>query len=726
MDMNQRTYQIFLTIVFLIVLTVTALADEGMWLLESIPQLPLDDLRSQGLRLSPEQLYTPSGNGIAYAVVRVGGGTGSFVSPEGLIITNHHVAFTAIQRQSTPEKDYLTEGFYAPTREEELPAIGYQVYILQSSEDVTSRVLQTIHERMSDLERYQAIENASKEMIREGEASGEVKCEVASMDEGRQYYLLTYIQIRDVRLVYAPPRSIGDFGGEIDNWMWPRHAGDFAFMRAYVAPDGSYADYSAQNVPYHAKTYLKLSPAGSNDGDFVMLLGYPGKTERHESSYAMIKMVEHDYPWDISTRRDLIAILDSASAQDSSVGIRLSSRIKGLNNYLKKNQGMLKGFKRTDILQQKKDEERSLQTVLSRMPELSSRSGDVLPGLDSLFKRYRNLEDKNLIVKWMTSHCEFLSFACTIYKWSLEREKSDQDREPGYQDRDSADARRKLEDAQVNLVPAVDKRILVYFLERALRLPKGQKVRAIERIMEDIADCDKSDILKEYAEDLYRNSKLGLKGERLKMFSLSRQELEKLNDPFIDFAMQLEPERDELQNREKEFSGGLTRLQPKFIMAQAEHTGKELYPDANRTMRFNYGQVEGYSPRDAVYFEPMTTLSGVIQKDTGEEPFDVRPELRSAFADKDFGSYGDSRLGDVPVDFLTTCDVTNGNSGSPVMNGKGELVGLVFDGNYESIVSDFVFEPDLTRTINVDIRYVLFLLDRVYQAEDLLRELTIE
>ncbi len=724
--MNRRTYQAFLMAVLLTVLTVTAPADEGMWLLESIPELSLDNLRSRGLRLDPEQLYTPTGNGIAYAVVKVGGGTGSFVSPEGLIITNHHVAFTAIQRQSTPEKDYLSEGFYARIKEEELPAIGYQVYVLRSSEDVTSRVMHTIHGEMSDLERYQAIENVSKQMVQEGEAGGKVKCEVASMDEGKQYYLFTYFQIKDVRLVYAPPRSIGDYGGEIDNWMWPRHAGDFAFLRVYVAPDGSSADYSEQNVPYHAKVYLKLSSAGVKDGDFVMLLGYPGKTERHESSYATSKMIEHDYPWDISTRRDLIGILDSASAEDSSIGIRLSSRIKGLNNYLKKNQGMLEGFERADILLQKRGEEESLQTALSRAPELQSKFGDVLPGLDSLFKRYRNLEDKDLVVKWMTGQCEFLNFACTIYKWSLEREKSDLNREPGYQDRDSSDARQKLEDAQVNLVPAVDKRILVYFFEKALRLPEGQKIRAIERVVEDIADYDKSDILKEYAEDLYRSSKLGLKGERLKMFGLSRQELEKLNDPFIDFAMQLEPEKDELQNREKEFSGGLTRLQPRLITAQAEHEGKKLYPDANRTMRFNYGQVKGYSPRDAVFFESMTTLSGVIQKDTGEEPFDVPPELRSAFADKDFGSYRDYSLGDVPVDFLSTCDVTNGNSGSPVMNGRGELVGLVFDGNYESIVSDFVFEPDLTRTINVDMRYVLFLLDRVYHAEGLLRELTIE
>jgi hypothetical protein len=724
--MSRMWVRSFLFLIFLASIGVTTWADEGMWLPTSISTLPIERLKSRGLELNPKQIYTETGGGIADAVVRVGGGSGSFVSPRGLIITNHHVAFTAIQRQSTPQRDYVRDGFYAPDEKDELPAIGYRVYLLKSCEDVTSRVKAALSEGMSDLERYEAIEMISKQIIREGEEAGDVECKLASMYEGGEYWLFTYFKIKDLRLVYAPPRSIGDYGGEIDNWMWPRHAGDFSFFRAYVAPDGSPADYSEKNVPYRPNVYLKLSSAGVKNGDFVMLLGFPGKTERYESSYAIAKMVNHDYPWDIRTREDLVGILDSASAEDSSIAIRLSSRIKGLNNYLKKNQGMLEGFERADILQQKRSEEKSLQAGLNENPRLTSEYGDVLPALDSLFKEYRKLEDKDLMVRWMTSQCEFLDFANTIYKWSLEREKEDLDREPGYQDRDSADIRRHLEDAQVNLVPSVDKRILVYFLDRALQLPKGQKIRAVEKKVQGIADQDKSDILEEFADDLYRGTELGSKEERLRMFGLSRQELERLNHPFIDFAIQMEPEREELRTRQKEFSGALTRLQPKFIMAQAEYTGKKLYPDANGTMRFNYGQVEGYSPRDAVFFEPITTLSGVIQKDTGEEPFDAPPELKRAYVDKDFGPYMDSSLGDVPVDFLTTCDVTNGNSGSPVMNGKGELVGLVFDGNYESISSDFVFEPDLTRTINVDIRYVLFLLDRVYHTENLLKELTIK
>jgi hypothetical protein len=724
--MNRIRMQVMMVAALVMLLSAIVRADEGMWPLDVLKELPWAELKSRGLQLDPEQIYAPKDGSLAFAVVRVGGGTGSFVSPQGLIVTNHHVAFSAIQKQSTPENNYLNDGFYAASREKELPAIGYHVYVLRSFEDVTSRVLGALKEGAGNLERYQTIERMSKEIVREAESAGDVKCKVASMYDGEQYYLFSYFRIRDVRLVYAPPRSIGDYGGEIDNWMWPRHAGDFAFFRAYVAPDGSSADYSEDNVPYDSKVYLDLSSAGVKNGDFVMLIGFPGRTKRYQSSFSIDQMINHDYPLDISTRQDLIAILEAASSRDSSVAIRLSSGIKGLYNYLKKNQGMLEGFERAKVLQRKMDQEKSLREGLSRNPELKEKYGDVLSELDSLFREYGRFQDKDFIVSWMTWHCRFLGFASTIYKWSLEKEKDDLDREPGYQDRDSLDTKEDLEDAQVNLVPSVDKEMLIYFLRKAVQLPGEQKIQAIERIVEGIADNDKFDILKEFAEDLYRGTQLGMVENRLRMFAMSREELVELNDSFINFAIQLESEKEELRIMDKKFSGALTRLQPKFIKAQAEYQDKKLYPDANSTLRFNYGEVKGYSPKDAVYFTPLTSLAGAIQKNTGREPFDVPSELENAYSRGDFGRYPDASLGDIPVDFLSTCDVTNGNSGSPVMNGKGELVGLVFDGNYESISSDYLFEPDITRTINVDIRYVLFLLDKVYHAEGLLKELAIK
>jgi len=724
-NMLRRSFLIVAALYFLAVLPSVSHGEEGMWLLDSIHRLPIDSLKAQGLKLDPEEIYNPEGGGIAGAVVRVRGASGAFVSSEGLIITNHHVAFGAVQRQSIPEHNYLRDGFYAKTKKDELPAIGYDVSVLKSMEEVTQRVLGAVDERMSDLERYEAFERISKQIIREAEKDKDVRCRLASMYGGSQYYLFTHFRIRDVRLVFVPPSSIGEYGGEIDNWMWPRHAGDFAFLRAYVTPDGRSAEYSRENVPYKSKVYLKLSSSGVAEGDFVILIGFPGKTRRYESSFFIDKMVNHDYPRDIRTRREVISVLEEASARDSSVAIRLSSLIKGLYNYLKKNKGMLEGFEKAGILSGKRVEEKLLSEFLNNNPELKGKYGQVLPELDSLFKGRRKFGDKEFVVKWMTYRSKFLDFASTIYKWSLEKEKKDIDREPGYQDRDTLETQEWLEDAQVNLVPSADQKVLGYFLSKALQLPPGQKIAAIVNIFEGEQGANKSKQLEQFLEDLYQSTRLGSIEERLRMFNMSNEELERLNDPFIDFARQLEADREELRTKHKEFSGALTRLEPKLIQAYAEWKKRSLYPDANGTIRFNYGTVEGYVPRDAVAYSYITSLTGVMEKDADEEPFDAPVELEEVYRRRDFGSHLDASLGDVPVNFLSTNDITNGNSGSPVMNGRGKLVGLAFDGNYESISADYLFEPEITRAINVDIRYVLFLLDKVYPAKNLLEELTI-
>lgn len=723
--MLKRSFMIVAGLYFLAVLPSVSHGEEGMWLLDSIHRLPIDSLKAQGLKLDQEEIYNPKGGGIADAVVRVRGASGSFVSPEGLIITNHHVAFGAVQRQSTPEHNYLKDGFYAESKEEELPAIGYDLSVLRSMEDVTQRVLGAVDERMSDLERYQAIEKVSKEIIREAEEGKDVKCRLASMYGGSQYYLFTYFKIRDVRLVFVPPSSIGEYGGEIDNWMWPRHAGDFAFLRAYVGPDGRSAEYSGENVPYSSRVYLTLSSSGVAEDGFVMLIGFPGKTRRYESSFFIDEKVNYDYPRDIQTRKEVISILEDASAEDSSVALRLSSTIKGLNNYLKKNRGMLEGFKRAGILFNKRMDEGFLSGFLNSTPDLRREYGHVLPELDSLFNERRKSGDKEFVVKWMTYRSKFLDFASTVYKWSLEKEKRDEDREPGYQDRDTLETQEWLEDAQVNLVPSADQEVLAYFLIRALELPPGQKIAAIENRLEGKQNQDKERLVEQFVEDLYRRTRLGSVEERLRMFNMSKEELERLNDPFIDFAGQLEADREELRIRHKEFSGALTRLEPKLIQAYAEWKTRDFYPDANGTIRFNYGTVEGYVPRDAVAYSYITSLTGVMEKDADEEPFDAPVELEEVYSRRDFGSHLDASLGDVPVNFLSTNDITNGNSGTPVMNGRGELVGLAFDGNYESISADYFFEPEITRAINVDVRYILFLLDKVYPAKNLLEELTI-
>jgi len=715
----------FLTFLFLVgFLFSNSLANEGMWLLDQIDKLPIDSLKANGLKLNPEEIYNSKGGGLSDAIVQLGA-SASFVSPEGLIITNHHVAFGAIQRASTPEHNYLRDGFYAKTKGEEIPAIGYNAYVLKSFEIVTPKVLGVVNDKMSDLERYKAIEKVSKRIIKECEKGEDTRCRLAGMYGGKEYYLYAYFKIRDIRLVFAPPRSIGDYGGEIDNWMWPRHAGDFSLLRAYVSKDGKSAEYSKDNVPYNSKTFLKVSSAGVKEGDFVMLIGFPGTTRRYESSFSVDDMVNYDYPKDIRTRKEIIAILEKASAEDSSVALRLSSKLKGLYNYLKKNQGMLDGFKKSGLLQQKIDNEKLLTKFLNENPDLKAKYGQVLPELDRLYQSNKKYQDKDFLMGWMSYQCEFLDFASTIYKWSLEKEKKDSEREMGYQHRDTLDTREGLRDAQVNLVPLADEQLLLYFLKKTTQLPSDQKIQAVEKIFQGKEGQDKNKILEEFVSNLYSKTRLGSLEDRLKMYDMTNKELEKLNDPFINFAKDLEKDREELRTRNKEFSGGQNRLKPKLIQAYFEWKKERFYPDANGTIRFNYGEVKGYVPRDAVIYKYITTLTGVMEKNTGEEPFDAPKELQEVYQKKDFGSYLNKSLGDIPVDFLSTNDITNGNSGSAVMNGKGELVGLAFDGNYEAMTSDYEFDTKITRAIIVDIRYVLFLLDKVYHANGLLKELSL-
>ncbi|MCJ7458921.1 MAG: S46 family peptidase, partial [candidate division Zixibacteria bacterium] len=656
--------KIFLTFLFLVgFLFSNSLADEGMWLLDQIDKLPIDSLKAKGLKLNPEEIYNPKGGGLSDAIVQLGA-SASFVSPEGLIITNHHVAFGAIQRASTPEYNYLRDGFYAKTKEEEIPAIGYNAYVLKSFEIVTPKVLGAVNNKMTDLERYKAIEKASKKIIKECEKGEDTRCRLAGMYGGKEYYLYTYFKIRDIRLVFAPPRSVGDYGGEIDNWMWPRHAGDFSILRAYVSKDGKSAEYSKDNVPYNSKTFLKVSSAGVKEGDFVMLIGFPGTTRRYESSFSVDEMVNHDYPRDIRTRKEIIAILEKASAEDSSVALRLSSKLKiGLYNYLKKNQGMLDGFKKSGLLQQKIDNEKSLTKFLSEKPDLKVKYGQVLPELESLYTENKKYQDKDFLIGWMSYQCEFLDFASTIYKWSLEKEKKDPEREMGYQNRDTADTKEGFKDAQVNLVPSADEQLLIYFLEKAVQLPPGQKIQAVEKIFQGKEGQDKNKVLEQFVSFLYGNTKLGSAEDRLKMYDMTNKKLLKLNDPFINFAKDLEKDREEMRIRNKTFSGALNRLRPKLIQAYLEWKKGTSYPDANGTIRFNYGEVKGYIPRDAVIYKYITTLTGGMEKNTGEEPFDAPKELQEVYKKKDFGSYLNKSLGDVPVDFLSTNDITNGNSG---------------------------------------------------------------
>lgn len=700
-------------------------AAEGMWLVHALEKNQLKKWQKAGLELNIKDLYNPKGSDICDAVVKLGGGTGSFVSPNGLIVTNHHVAFGALQRSSSVKSDYMNDGFLAETRADEIPALGYNAYVLEGAIEVTKEVLGDVTEDLSDKQRHDAIEAARKKIVADAEKGKDIDAEVREVYGGSQYYLYTYLKIKDIRIVYAPPSTIGVYGGEIDNWMWPRHTGDFSFLRAYVGPDGKSAEFAQENVPYQPRKHLAFSTAPLKRGDFTMVVGYPGTTMRYRSSHSIDYNVNTYYPAAIELYEDMIGILEEESQKDRDAAIKLASTIRGLANGHKNNQGMLEGLKKHNLLAAKLEEEKALRDYLSTHPDLAKDHGGVLDAIGKHYQEYVAYAEPYRMLRWMSYVCSAMGSARTLYKWSAEQEKDDIDRDEGYMARDEEAVRRRLELADLRFNEDADKRLLAYFISKSATLAKGQRPKAISAICGELSGDALEKAIVEFVDEVYAGTKVTDKESRMKMFGMSKRDLLAGNDPMIEFAAKLEVTREELKDRSESFDGALSKLRPKLIALRAHYSGGALYPDANRTMRLSVGKIDGYSPRDAVSYDFMTTLGGVIEKDTGEEPFDVPDKLKELAKTKDLGDYTDPKAKDVPVCFLSTDDVTGGNSGSAILNGKGEIIGLVFDGNYEAISADYQVIPELTRTINVDSRYILFILDKFAGASGLLDELTV-
>ncbi|MFH1313751.1 MAG: S46 family peptidase [Candidatus Eisenbacteria bacterium] len=699
--------------------------EEGMWLPHELPDEVMTEMHEMGLELSREEIYNTAGTGVANAVVKLGA-TGSFVSKEGLILTNHHVAFGAVQRISTPAKNYIENGFLAQTRDAEAPAYGYTAQVIKSTEDVTQEVLSAVERLMSPLHRYKAIEQRKKEIIRKAEAGRDVYCEVREFSGGSKYLLYTFLRIKDVRVVYVPSRAIGEYGGDIDNWMWPRHTGDFSFLRAYVAPDGSPAEFSDGNVPYRPTTHLKIAPEGLKDGDFSMIIGFPGRTRRYLTSYALRDFENFEYPERIRLYKEMVGILDGQSRKDPVAAVRVASMIKTMNNRLKNNEGMLEGFKRFGLVKRQQDLEQEIRTYLASEPSMNEKYGRLLAQFKATYDGRAKGAMRDLLLDMMFSRGTLLTQAMLLYKWSIEKEKDDMDRDPDYMDRWIPDNKRKLRFFQMSLHLESDRALLRMFLHEMLRLPEGQRVEVVDELFDGKTGSELEEAIEIFLDDLYAGTELDDRDERLALFDMSHEELLGKGDTFIALAARLYDEEEARIRREQTFDGGLHSLTPKWMDLIAEWSGHEPYPDANGTMRLNFGEVKGYSPDGEIHYTPFTAFQEVAAKNTGVAPFDCPERLLELAAGRGYSSYLHPALGDVPVNLLTTHDSTGGNSGSPLLNARGELVGCLFDGNYEAMTADFAFQNDITRSIHVDIRYVLFIAEFVDGAHNVLKELGIE
>jgi len=704
-------------ILALFFLSTAAFADEGMWMPQQIPQLAAD-LQKSGIQIDPNRLADLTGDPMG-PVISLGGCTASFVSPDGLIVTNHHCGFGALQFNATPQRDIITNGFLAKTREEELPnGPGARVFVTTKIEDVTDRVTARLSAKLSDLDRTKAIDRNVKQLTADCEQPGGVRCRVASFFEGAQYLRTTQMEIRDVRLVYAPALGIGNFGGETDNWMWPRHTGDWSFMRAYVGKDGRPADYSKDNVPYHPAHWLKVSTEGVNPGDAVLVAGYPGRTYRYRTAAEVRTMQEFAYPTAVRYATDLNRILREQGKSSRAVQITNASRIKGNDNLLKNRFGTLSGFTNFSILQQRQKRESDLASWIAASPD-RAKYANAVAQMNALDARRESAKERDTVYEWLYRASPMLAQADKFYRLSVEKTKADIDREADYQQRDWPRIAEASVRAQKTIEAASDRAGLRYFLVESQKLPADQRITAIDQQIQKAGSIDA------LLDQVYGSTKIADAAARTAMQNETTGQLMARHDSMIDFAAALRPLGSEIENRDKEIAGAMSRVRPAYYQALQAMTGRPMAPDANGTLRVTFGRITGYEPRDAVEYAPQTSVAGVLQKNTGSGEFDAPKTELDAIRAKRFGPYADPQLGEVAVDFLSTVDTTGGNSGSPTLNAKGEIVGLLFDGTYESLGSDFLIDPRIMRSIHVDTTYMLWVMDAVDQADNLLREMGI-
>jgi hypothetical protein len=702
-------------------------AKEGMFRLDGVSAGLARDMKAMGCQFDPADIWQPGEKSMAMAVVNLGGGTGSFVSADGLIITNHHVAFGAVQSLSSPEHNYIRDGFLARSRDREIPAPGYSVKIMTGFMDVTPRFRPALRPGLSPQKCHDLIEKISRQLIRQGEQTPGNECAVARFYGGREFYLVTYLKIRDMRVVYVPSRSIGEYGGEIDNWMWPRHTGDFSFLRAYVAKDGRPADYAADNVPYKPLHYFPIAKTALRPGDFTLILGYPGTTKRWETAAEVGDEVQSYYPERIALLAEYIDLIERASLADEGVSIKNAAVLKGLYNSIKNNRGLLAGLRKNAVHELKLAREKQLAAAIAAQPERWKKYSRMLDEIAALGAEEKEITSLSTVYGWLTRGCRLLDWALTLNKWNHEKTKKDPERESGFMDRDIAAKKERLPVSQRNLDLATDKAVFAFFLKKLLAADTSVVFKKLVFEIDHCAGRDRGEKIGAFVDNLYAHTRMAELDFKLKMLAADGKTPAATQDAFLVLAEKIQPEIDALNRRKNAFAGRWLQLKPLYVEAMMQLQPDAIYyPDANSTLRFNYGRVEGYSPRDAVSYAPFTSLAGMLAKNSGEFPFNLDAKLVAAARSEGRGRYRDPDLDDVPVNFLTSNDSTGGNSGSPVLNGRGELVGVLFDGNYESLSSDFFFQPKVTRSIHVDIRFVLFVADQVNQAANVLRELGVE
>lgn len=707
-----------LLVLIFVIIAGSSRADEGMWLPLFIERLNYVDMQKEGLHLTAEEIYSINNSSLKDAIIQFGGGcTGEIISSQGLILTNHHCGYGAIQSHSTVEHDYLADGFWAMSMKEELPNEGLTARFLVRIEDVTKRVLATVNDNMTEAERTEKIDAISKTIREEAEKGTGYTGRVASFFNGNEFYLFVYETFRDVRFVGAPPSSIGKFGADTDNWMWPRHTGDFSIFRVYTGPDGKPADYSVNNVPLKPRHHLPVSTSGVKEGDFAMIMGYPGSTERYTTSWGVDHAINLNNPTIVNIRAKKLAIMREDMDASRDINIKYASKYASTANYWKYYIGQTRGLKRLKVFEDKKDIEADFASWANASADRKSKYGSVLADYERAYKATDAYALQRIYyMEGIARGAEIMGLAQSFSNLvtELKAENPSQEKIAKMKETFSKNIERYFK----NYNRPTDLKLLTAMLEMYYNnVPENQQPKEFR----DLVAKYKNDYNR-LANDIFSKSAFDEKATVEALLAkpdakvIEKDPAYKLMSAFTNQyranQKAIEEYNDVLAKADRLFIAGLREMQPE----------KKFYPDANSTMRLTYGKVKAYEPADAVTYNYYTTLQGVMEKeDSTNWEFIVPDKLKQLYDTKDFGDYGVN--GQMPVNFISTNDITGGNSGSPVINGYGELIGLAFDGNWEAMSGDIAFEPALQRTISVDIRYVLFIIDKYAGAKNIINEL---
>jgi len=702
--------------------SLTAMADEGMWLPQLLHTMNENDMQARGLQLTAEDLYSVNNSSMKDAIVSLGGFcTAEMISSEGLMLTNHHCAFGSIQEHSSVSKDYLKDGFWAMSRNEELPNEGLTASFLVSIEDVTARVIAELNTDMTEQERRNKIREISKTIVDEASEGTHYNARVKSFFGGNDFYIMKYETFKDVRLVGAPPSSIGKFGGDTDNWMWPRHTGDFALYRIYCAPDGTPAEYSVENVAYQPKHHLPIQLNGVENGDYTMIFGFPGSTDRYLTSYGVKEALDITNQTTVDIREEKLAIMKVGMDASKRTKIQYAAKYAQTSNYWKYFIGQSKGLKSMKVYDKKVAIEDEFRAWVAEDVVRTEKYGEALDLIKSAYKKNQKIALNRTYLN------EAIFMGSEIMYWSFKMNRAITSLPKEGKERNVAirAIKKEAKEFYKDYNASVDQELFASMLEMYYyNVPKAQHAPVFKKIENQLFGFKKLDF------DWYANNafKRSVFSSRDKFFAFLENptKIKIERDPayktlmsiYNHYTEQISPTRsivrEELAQGNRLFIAGLREMNP----------DKNYYPDANSTMRATYGNVGDYNPGEAMHYDYFTTIEGIMQKeDASSEEFQVPERLKELYEIGDYGQYADKN-GNLRINFISNNDITGGNSGSPVINAWGEIIGTAFDGNWEAMSGDIAFEKEIQRTISVDIRYIMFIIDKYAGATHLVDEMT--